>query len=268
MKKYIDWHGRRLHVQTFGRPQRKTLVLLHGYCEDLSIWHHLLSRLTGMRVILLDLPGFGKSGPLQQAGSLEAYADAVAFALRQVKVSQAVVLGHSLGGYVALQFARSYPDLVSGFGLVNSHPLADAPERKEARNKTIQLIASGGKKNFVRQLIPGLFHPDFADKQQVQALIRLAAKGPDEGIVHAAEAMRDRPDQTDFLSKAQVPVLMLLGDDDHLVTRPMRDQFIHLPAVAQVVLLPKVAHMAMFEAPQQTCEALNEFVSFCYQHSQ
>jgi pimeloyl-ACP methyl ester carboxylesterase len=267
VKKYIDWNSIRIYAQTFGRPQRNTLVLLHGYCEDQSIWQHLMPKLAGMRVVLIDLPGFGKSQPLPQSANLDAYAEAIATVLDTLNIQQAILIGHSLGGYVAMRFADKYSHRLYGFGLINSHPLADTPEKQAARNKTIQLIKDGGKSAFVRQLIPGLFKPDFSDKEQITALVKAAQKGPDAGIIQAAEAMRDRPDQTHVLKQAKIPVLMLLGTDDHLVSREMRDTFIHLPEIAQVEIVPHVAHMAMFEAAEFTANVLGKFVQLCHSHS-
>jgi pimeloyl-ACP methyl ester carboxylesterase len=265
MKKHITYQNGKIYIQTQGRSKSRVLVLLHGFCEDLSIWSHLLPDLAEIRVVCIDLPGFGKSTPLHGNAVLRNYTDAVLHVLDALKLEKVVLVGHSLGGYVALQFADLHPERLAGFGLINSHPLADTPERRTIRTRTVGLIENGGQRAFVKQLFSGLFEPQFAKQHPnlVKGLINKAAKFPPEGIINASIAMRDRPDQTQVLVQTQVPVLLLLGEKDQLIAPEIVDQFMHLPQRSQVQIIKEVAHMAMLEQSVPTTLALSSFISFC-----
>ena len=96
------------------------VVLLHGFCEDQSLWDDLLPQWAQHgRIITLDLPGFGKSAPLAQGFGIEEVAANIHdFLTRELKLTEYTVLGHSLGGYVSLALAANYPDYVQAFGLM------------------------------------------------------------------------------------------------------------------------------------------------------
>jgi pimeloyl-ACP methyl ester carboxylesterase len=269
MKKFIPYQTGKICVHTQGRSSKRMLVLLHGFCEDHTVWLDLLPELTDMRVVCIDLPGFGKSTPLAGTPSLLAYTQAIAHVLDALGLQKTVLVGHSLGGYVALQFAGLYPDRLYGFGLINSHPLADSEERRAIRTRTVGLLENGGQRAFVKQLLSGLFEPQFAksNPELVKGLIRKAAKYPTEGIIFATLAMRDRADQTAVLSQTQKPVLFILGEKDHLIPTEAVDQFIHLANRADVHLLPGVAHMAMFEQAPKVADALRNFTQFCLKNA-
>jgi pimeloyl-ACP methyl ester carboxylesterase len=193
------------------------------------------------------------------------YADGVLAVLDEAKVQQCVLVGHSLGGYVALAFAQQYPERLKGLGLYHSHPFADTPERVAARRRGIELLQSGKKDLYISQLFPGLFTPDFVEKHSdiVQKLIENGKKQSTEGIIAALEVMIDRPDHTETLRNITCPLLLLLGATDPLIS--VKDTLkAALPAAAlSVSILPGVAHMGMFEAPEVCSQIVAQFWQFC-----
>jgi pimeloyl-ACP methyl ester carboxylesterase len=267
VKKYINWQTGKIAVSVTGRLKAHTLVLIHGFCEDYTIWDHLLPDLEHLRVVQVDLPGFGRSTPIvgEGAPSLDSYTEALQHVFSALKIKNAVLVGHSLGGYIALRFADQHPKLLAGVGLVNSHPFADTPERKEIRTKAIGLLQNGGKNPFVKQLITGLFSQAYYKDHHdtVNGLITKARRYQVEGIVYATQAMRDRPDQVSVMQNTALPVLMILGAHDHLVPPAVVDQFMHLPKIGKIAILPEVTHMAMFEDQAATSAHLSAFVDFC-----
>lgn len=239
------------------------LVLLHGFCEDATLWSPLLPAWPGIPVVMMDFPGFGASDQPHEP-TVAAYADAVVQALDALQIDRCVLLGHSLGGYVALEFAAQYAERLAGFGLVHSHPYADTEERKTARQRGIEMLQSGKRDLYVSQLFPNLFAPAFvqAHPEVLAAVIEQGKKQSPAGITAALQAMMNRRDHQDTLRAALCPVLFLLGETDGLVPLDTAWKSAMLPTAAQVEVLPGVAHMGMYEAPETCAERVATFYSF------
>lgn len=254
----IVYHGPR------DTPKGIPLVLLHGFCEDSTLWAPVLPRLRGIPVIRIDLPGFGGSAP-PLAPEMAVYADVVCAVLNELGIARCVLAGHSMGGYVALEFAAQHPERLAGLGLVHAHPFADTPERRENRRRGIQMVHARKKHLYVAQLFPGLFAPAFAQAhpKTVDALIRNGRRQPVAGIVAALKSMMNRADHTATLGTLPCPALFLLGQQDAIVPPAQALGAAALPRVADVHLLPDVGHMGMFEAPDRTAEILSGFWRFC-----
>ena len=127
------------------RGKGTPLVLLHGFPLDHHLWDDVSSLLEDtFDLILPDLRGFGESTTLDAPYTMDDYASDIAGLLDQLGIQKAAVAGHSMGGYVALAFARLYPERVSGLALVSSQVLADPPDRKEGRYKSAADVAEKG----------------------------------------------------------------------------------------------------------------------------
>ena len=239
------------------------LVLIHGFCEDSSVWKGILPGLSDLPVIAADLPGFGESD-LPSAATVAYYAEAVIQALDTIGITRFYLLGHSLGGYVALEILAGYGNRLAGMGLVHSHPLADSAERLDARRRGIELLQSGRKDLYVSQLFPGLFAPAYAQAhpETVQTLIENGRRQPAEGIIAALEAMMGRKDHRETLRTAPCPVLFIAGTEDTLIPAEVTWNSALLPDMARVEMLPGVGHMGMYEAPEAVIAAVRSLVTF------
>lgn len=265
MKNTLLINGRRIvYANTLAAENEVPLVLLHGFCEDSSVWSSILPKLRKLRVVRIDLPGFGGSDqPL--APGMEVYAEAACAVLNELGIEQCVLAGHSMGGYAALAFAQKYPERLAGLALIHSHPFEDSPERKENRRRGIDMLHSGKKDLYVAQLFPGLFAPAFVreNPEVVESLVRQGRRQTEAGIVAALEGMIDRADHQDTLKTAPCPVLLLGGEQDSIVPPEWLYRVAHLPDVAEIHVLPGVGHMGMFEAPEKTAQILLQFYRFC-----
>lgn len=264
MKHVLIANGRRITTQINGRPSPLPLVLLHGLCEDHSCWAPLLPLLKGLRILRIDLPGFGGSD-LPDAPGMRSYADAVCAVLNDLNISRCVMIGHSMGGYTTLAFAEKYPERLAGFGLFHSHSLADTEVQIENRKRGITLLESGKKAVYVANLFSTLFAPEFAARypEIIERLIRRGRRQPAEGIIAALQGMMQRPDRSEVLRNTSLPVLFLLGEHDHFVPAAHREKMMHLPRLADIHLLSGVAHMAMFEAPEKAASIVRAFYTLC-----
>lgn len=265
--KTINYEERPLAYELAGKGP--TVVLLHGFCEDGRVWTDFKQDLLEekYRVLTIDLPGFGASAPAAEP-SIEAYAAAVLAVLHQEKLSDIILVGHSMGGYTALAIAEQAPELLRGLGLFHSHPYADTPEKQEARYKQVEFVERMGHPLFVKQLVPKLFAEQYATSHpfDLDKLIHRAARYPQQGITDGLLAMAKRPDRSAVLQDCPVPVLFIVGEEDAAVPEEFSQQQLALPPLADIHILPKVGHMGMIEARRQTQLIVRRFADFCYSH--
>jgi pimeloyl-ACP methyl ester carboxylesterase len=233
------------------------LVLLHGYPLDHSIWEPLLPLLENdFDVILPDLRGFGQSQAAGQDYAISDFAMDVAVLLDHLKIEKATVVGHSMGGYAALAFARAYPGRLAGLGLVSSQVLADTPEGKAGRYKKAQAILATG----VREEAEGM-SAKLTVRPDLQALLKeLILEQSPVGLAGALHAMAERPDSTPLLSGFALPFILVHGQADALIPiERARSVKAALPG-AHLTEIPDAGHMPMIEVPQKTAEAFNAFL--------
>ncbi len=238
------------------------VVFLHGFCEESSIWNDFIDSFTDNYIVCIDLPGFGKSG--YQNCSINDMASIVNTVLNEIDVEKIILIGHSMGGYVALEFAKLYPEKVLGLSLFHSQPFADSDEKKENRKKSIDFIQNNGSILFVKQLIPKLFAPRFGSTSSltISKLILTASNYGKEGIINALDAMINRSDNQVVLKNARFPVLFIVGADDLAIPKENSLKQLVLPDISEIHILSGVGHMGMFEAKNECVSILKTFIGF------
>lgn len=230
-------------------------LLLHGYPLDHSIWDKTAGLLEkNFDLILPDLRGFGGSGTVNVQYGLEDMAGDLLSLMDKLGVSKAYVSGHSMGGYLALAFARLHPDRVLGLGLVSTQLMADPQERKEGRYRTASDVVEKGVAIVADAMSPKLT-PDPALQRRMHSLITAQSKA---GVVGALKAMAERTDSTSFISSSKLPIVIVHGDKDDLIPlERARETRQALPA-ARLLELAGVGHLPMIEAAFETAWALRQ----------
>jgi pimeloyl-ACP methyl ester carboxylesterase len=167
------------------------------------------------RLITIDLLGHGATECLGYVHSMEDQADVVHHVLHELKIRKAVLIGHSMGGYVALAFAELYPEVVKGIVLVNSTSRADSDDRKRNRDRAIVAVKQNYSA-FIRMSIANLFSENNRERldAQIEAVKLEALKTPLQGIVAALEGMKIRKDREVMLHFAPYPIQLILGKKD------------------------------------------------------
>ena len=194
----------------------KAVVLLHGFLENKSMWNDYILEISKKnRVITIDLLGHGATECLGYVHSMEDNADVVQAVLQELKIRKSVLIGHSMGGYVALAFAEFYPENVKGIVLLNSTSRADSDERKTNRDRAIKAV----KQNytaFVRMSIANLFSQKNRTIliDEIENVKTEALKTPLQGIVASLEGIKIRKDREVILHFAAYPILLVLGKED------------------------------------------------------
>jgi 3-oxoadipate enol-lactonase len=235
------------------RGKGTPLVLLHGYPLDHHLWDDVAPLLEDtFDLILPDLRGFGESTTVDSAFTVDDYASDIAGLLDQLGIQKTAIVGHSMGGYVALAFARLYPERVSGLGLVSSQVLADPPDRKEGRYKSAADVSDKGIGGVVETMTP-----KFTSDERLQAFAResMERQRP-AAFIGALKAMAERMDSTPQLSSFKFPVVIIHGEADALIpidrAREVKNAIPH----AHLVELNGAGHMPMMEAKEETARAL------------
>lgn len=199
--------------------QGTPIVFLHGFLESSTIWDQIATHFSSSHtVITIDLPGFNESGNVSPVHSMELMAQITSEILKVENVEKATLVGHSMGGYVALALAEKYPDVILNLVLLNSSPLQDSPDRKLNRNRALKIIDQN-KNAFISMAISNLFTPRELQTFQLQiAQLKEAAYTLSiDGIKAAIVGMRDRIDRTSVLKNFNGKKLLICGEDDAIM---------------------------------------------------
>ena len=234
------------------------LVLVHGFPLDSSTWNEITPLLEDkFDIILPDLRGFGQSTTVEATYTISDIADDIAGLLDHLGIEKTAMAGHSMGGYVALAFAKKYPDRVIGLGLISSQAAGDPPDRKEGRYKTAADVAEKGVGVVVEAMTPKL-----SADIRVQAFVRsLMEKQSKDGVIGALKAMAEREDLMSILSSFNFPFVLIHGVTDALIPIDRsRDIKAAIPS-AKFVALQDAGHMPMMEFAKETAEGLKFLAS-------
>ncbi len=235
-----------------------SLVFLHGFCETNEIWDEFVNPFTkDFRVITIDLPGFGKSQLLPTPFTIDQVGDAVAATLGSSKISDCVIIGHSLGGYVALSLLQNHPELIKGLGLFHSSAFADPEEKKANRNKVIEFVKKHGALPFLDTLVPSLFF----DKRSpfIETTFRIAAQTESISIQEYSAAMRDRPDRSALWKASPITKLLIAGIEDAVIPMKTSLELADMARNVSFQKLEKTGHMGFFESKWESQEMIKRF---------
>ncbi len=193
-----------------------TVVLLHGFLENVSMWDEIIPHLAKKNTIIsIDLLGHGQTNNLGYIHSMEDQAKMVKFVLDHLKLKDYILIGHSMGGYVSLALVELSPKKIKGICLMNSTAMADDEEKKLNRDRAIQAVKKYPD-TFVRLAIPNLFSENnktvFADI--IKEITIEALKTSQQGIIAAMEGMKVRKDRTSILQYSHFPLLMIISKQD------------------------------------------------------
>lgn len=243
----------------------KPVVLIHGFGEDHTIWQHQADFLSKkFQLILPDLPGSGSS-QLQDDMSINAMGAVVHSIVNEVLQNEedpVTIIGHSMGGYVALAFAEKYPAKVAGIGLFHSTAYADSDEKIQARKKGISFISKHGAEAFLKNTLTDLFSEHTKQNQPgiINQLIEKAGNFSADALVSYYEAMMQRTDRSALLANIQAPVLFIISEND--VAIPFADSLRQsiLPLKSYITILRQSGHMGMLEEPAASNQALSQFL--------
>lgn len=217
MSQFISFRNTKLHFTVTGDGH--VVVLLHGFLMSSNTWTPLIKELNNKyKVVAIDLPGHGKSGSLKTVHSMPIMADAVHEILVHLNIKQFVMIGHSMGGYVALAYAHKYPEKLNGLVLVNSTAVADTDEKKQKRDQA-KAVVKNNKEAFVKVFISNLFRAENRSRlsQKIITIINEALKMKSSAIISALEGMKLRADHLKLFRELPLSKLVIIGKKDTVI---------------------------------------------------
>lgn len=212
MYKELKYNGGKIAYNIVGEGY--PVVLLHGYLESLNSWEELVKELSkDYMMIGIDLPGHGSTSVFSTTHSMQFMADTVLAVLDNEKIDKCFMVGHSMGGYVTMEFLRKYPERLSAFGLFHSTPYADNEEKQKLRDRLIEAIEGGKFVTLAKEHVEKTFAKENLTKflTQIGYLKIIAINTPSEGAIAALKGMKARADLSKILEQTDKLGIWILG---------------------------------------------------------
>ena len=268
---FVQAAGLRLHVRDTGPRTAPAILLLHGFGASLQTWDAWAARLeTDFRVIRLDLPGFGLTGPDQVANPEGDYTDAramvvLAALMDQLGVQRAILAGHSMGGRIAWTFAALHPERVDRLVLLAPDGFASAGFAYGVAPKIPLLL------RVLPYVLPtALLRPTLAAAYANPAMVTddlvrryrdmLLAPGVRAAIV-VRTGQQVLVDPLPLLRRIQAPTLLLWGQQDAMIPAANAADYQAAIPGARLTVFPGAGHLLHEEAPDASVQALRAFLS-------
>ncbi len=199
----------------------EAIVFIHGFLLNKSIWNELIDLIPDYKCISVDLFGHGNTDDYSEQYTMDLQAEMVGAIMKKEGVAHAHVVGHSMGGYVALALLDLFPDMVNELTLFHSIAMADSAAAKRKRELYCRVV-NNFPKEFVEAILAKLVTKNYGKKEIVEQLSEDAYKIPIPVIEKASLAMRDRPDRQEVVKEANVPVHYFIGDFDEVMDPEMQ----------------------------------------------
>jgi pimeloyl-ACP methyl ester carboxylesterase len=239
------------------------VILLHGFPMHHSVWIDFAGKLADQFTVYTpDLPGFGKSPLPEKEFSLSQIATLMNQWVEEQSLVSATIIGHSMGGYIALEMVKQQPGRYNGLGLFHSTALEDTAEKKESRTKVVKFIDDNGVLAFTSNFIPPLFanqnHP------AIPFIKAMTIESGKETVQRYTVAMRDRKDNTSVIREFNGPVLLLGGDKDKGISVDSLQMQEGLKPDVTLHIFQDTGHMGMFEKGEESLNLVKAFLFKIY----
>jgi pimeloyl-ACP methyl ester carboxylesterase len=237
------------------------VVMLHGFLEERSMWNNYAEQLSSeFEVITIDLLGQGESGSTGYIHSMEEQAAAVATVLFTENIEKCTVIGHSMGGYVALALAEKQQDLIEGLVLFHSTAFPDSEDRKNDRERVIGLVQRG-KRIYINAVIPSLFAEESRNdlKPVIARLMEIANGFSDQGIIANIRGMMERKDRIEGLKNGVFRKMIVHGELDTVISIEDAKKMAALNSNIQLEVVENISHMGHLEAPEKCFDLIYNF---------
>ena len=239
-----------------------TILLVHGFCEEKSMFEPFHNLQEQYRLIIPDLPGFGSSETIAGTGAMDAYTQSLKELTEALHVDRFIYVGHSMGAYVGLDWMAQETDRFLAFSLFHSHPFADAAAKKAARQKSIRFLQKHGSQSYLKPFLTALF-PEHKRAQFAERIDILAERSKTlsaAAIIFALEAMMHRQDHADTLTHFPRPVQCIVGELDDIAPLEFGLGQVHLAPTTLFHLISDCGHMGQWECPDIIQEKFEVFL--------
>ena len=254
-----DLVGSKIHYLDTGSG-KDVVVLLHAFPLHSGMWSRQVAALSPrFRVIAADYPGLGKSPPRPEPSTMDALAEQVLGLLGSIRVDRAVVVGLSMGGYLAFEIYRQRPGLFRGLVLCDTRPGADSPEGAAGRETFAKNALEKGLHWVADEMTPKLLRPQ-PDAAAVREVRHLIGEGTPAGVAAAQRGMARRPDSTPTLATIACPTLVVVGEEDAATPPAEAEKLAAAVKGARLVRIAAAGHLSNLENSAAFDAALTGFV--------
>src|SRR5579863_9854299 len=230
------------------------VIFLHAFPLNRNMWNGELTTLLGeerYRLVALDWRGFGESDIVNEVSTMEMFADDVAGLMDTLGMQDAILCGLSMGGYAAFAFLRKYPTRVKGLILADTRPGADTPDARANRENVARLAETEGTGAIADLQLPRLISAETRQhRPNVEARLRqLIDAATPRGIAAASRGMALRIDSSDLLARVSVPTLVIVGEQDALISPAVTREYAARIPDSRLVTIPQAGHLSNLEQP-------------------
>jgi 3-oxoadipate enol-lactonase len=252
----------KLSFRESGDPRGLPVVLLHAFPMSSAMWEPQLDALKAYRVILPDFRGFGAS-PFSAPWFIEHAVDDLFETLTAAGVEKAVLVGLSMGGYVALRAVEKMPARVRALVLCDTRAEADANENKIKRAAAVDFVRTRGVAPFLDPFLNDAFAPKTKSEKPkvVEFLKNVALKSTPDAVMAALAALAARGDMTAALPGIKVPTAVLVGSQDKITPLPLAETMRARIPGAELHIIPDAGHFSNAENPEAFNERLVSFLN-------
>lgn len=251
-----------LHVVAAG--QGEPLLLIHGFPLDHRMWSAQIEHFSDRFLVLApDLRGYGQSAPLTGPVTLPDFAQDLLVVLEHFAASRpATICGLSMGGYLAWQLIRHWPDRISRLVLCHTRSAADSPETARGRRLAGEGIRQSGPNAFLQAMLERVLGATTREHHPavVAAVWKWMLEAPSESLIHTLNALANRPDATPWLAAITCPVLVIAGAEDPITPAAEMQLMAGQIPGSEFVLLDEVGHLSPCESPQRFNAVLRAFL--------
>lgn len=239
--------------------KKEAVLLIHGYGFDDRIWSPVEIAFEDFHPLMYCLPGFGNSF-FPGSYTIEELASHYWSEIDSLSLEKIHVVGHSMGGYVAIEMCAQKPERVLSLSLVHSHVFEDSVEKKKARTDTLDEIKLKGKEAFVRRMLSSMINDKNRFSKIIDLLIERGLKYDDDSWYNGTQAIRDRRDHSATLKSLHCPVQFIGGEADLAVPVELMYKQAALTERGLLKVYPGVGHLSMYEDPGKLITDLVTFL--------
>jgi len=242
-----------------------TVVFLHAFALNRQMWQDQVVAFSRTnRVFAIDIPGFGESALLSvEEPTIKDFGESIFKFLDGKNIQSAVFAGSSMGGYILFELYRQQPQRVLGLIFCNTRADPDSPEVKEGRYKAINQIRTAGTASLAEFMIPRMFSKRMREihSSKAEQVRNWILNANPKGVIDGLKAMATRVDSTETMKTIKVPTLIVTGSEDPITGESVMKKMWETIPNAQWIIIPDAGHLAPFDSPEQTSQALIDFVS-------
>jgi len=262
--KNIQANGIHVSYLDEGASTGMPLIFIHGFPFNKEMWSTQLTALSDShRCIAYDVRGHGDSEAGAAQFGIPQFADDLFSFMDALKIDKAVIVGLSMGGYIALHAIKKNPARIAGLLLCDTQCAADTQEGRDKRRKTIAFIQKNGLEVYAEESLKNLFAPGSfqSNKEEVLFIKNTILKTRPENICFTLQALADRTQTCSSLEQIEVPVLILVGKEDKITTPEVAEKMHSLISNSELQIIENAGHLSNLENPERFNEHAKLFLS-------